>query len=297
MQTALHPAKGAEKILRALAEFDYLTAAQVTRLCYAKGSLTYVKATLKSLVDAGLAVPLGGRGTGLPRVYTPTGTGYTVAGTSLELPQARRIRPTEEAAKATNLYFLQHTIAVTDILIAAKLLSQSVPDITLKCMYLERELKRKIYLELPVVSGTGKTARRTSCLEPDAAVDFVIVDFVIEDKWQEFFHIEMYRTQLREYRFKQKIHAYAAYAASITHQELFATPALAIAVFCASSDLAATLKRWTEEALQAVQQPELGERFFFLSIDTATASPEELFLSPLWEQPLSTIKTPLLVLE
>jgi hypothetical protein len=68
-------------------------------------------------------------------------------------------------------------------------------------------------------------------------------------------------------------------------------------VFCASSQLAATLKHWTEEVLQELQQPELGERFFFSSLDTASASPEEMFLSPLWEQAFSTAKTPLLVLE
>src|SRR5918998_2598008 len=107
MPTLLQPTKGAEKILCALAEFDYLTAAQVTRLCYAKGSLTYVKATLKSLGAAGLAVPLGGRGTSLPRVYTPTGTGYTVASMTQGLPQTKRVRRTEEAAKAANVYFLQ----------------------------------------------------------------------------------------------------------------------------------------------------------------------------------------------
>jgi hypothetical protein len=284
--------KGTEKILCALGEFDYLTAAQVTRLCYAKGSLTYVKATLKSLVDAGLAVSLGGRGTRLPRVYTPTGTGYNVASVAQGLSQTKRVRRTEEATKAGNVYFLQHTIAVTDILIAAKLLSQTVPGITLKRMYLERELKRKIYLELPVVIGNGKTERRTICLEPDAAVDFVI-----KGKWQDFFHIEMYRTHLREYRFKQKIHAFAMYAASAIHQELFATPALAIAIFCASSQLATILKRWTEEVLQEGQQSELAERFFFTSVDPASASPEELYLSPVWEQAFSTTTTPLLMLE
>jgi protein involved in plasmid replication-relaxation len=292
MRTPGNATKGTEKILCALREFDYLTAAQVTRLCYAKGSLTYVKATLKSLVDAGLAVSLGGRGTRLPRVYTPTGTGYTIASVAQGLPQAKRVRRTEEATKAENVYFLQHTIAVTDILIAAKILSQTIPGITLKRMYLERELKRKIYLELPVVSGNGKTERRTICLEPDAAVDFVI-----KDKWQDFFHIEMYRTHLREYRFKQKIHAYAAYAASSIHQELFATLALAIAVFCASSQLTATLRKWTEEVLQEVQQPGLGERFFFTSVDPGAVRPEELYLLPVWEQAFGTTTTPLLMLE
>jgi hypothetical protein len=59
----------------------------------------------------------------------------------------------------------------------------------------------------------------------------------------------------------------------------------------------ATLKRWTEEALQDMHRPEEGERFFFRSVDPAAVSPEELFLSPVWERALSSAKTPLLVLE
>jgi Replication-relaxation len=288
MWTAMHTPKGAEKVLVALAEFDYLTAEQVTRLCYAKGSLTYVKATLKSLIAAKFAVALGGRGMRLPRVYTPTGTGYAFASAVQGLPQAKRVRPSEEEEKATNHLFLKHTIAVTDVLISARLLTQTVPGIVLTRMYTERELKRKIYVTL--VNPGEKI--RDICLEPDAAVDFVM-----QDKWQDFFHIEVYRTHLREYRFKQKIAGYAAYAASSIHQELFATPALAIAVFCASSQLAATLKHWTEEVLQELQQPELGERFFFTSIDPATASLEEIFLAPDWEQAFRAAKVPLLMLE
>jgi hypothetical protein len=61
--------------------------------------------------------------------------------------------------------------------------------------------------------------------------------------------------------------------------------------------MAATLKRWTEEALQAIGRPEDGDWFFFCSLDTATASPEELFLTPVWDKAFGSIKTPLLVLE
>ena len=204
----------------------------------------------------------------------------------------RRVKPTEEEKKAGNLFFLRHTIAVTDVLIAARLLTQRVPGLVLNRMYLERELKRKIYVQIPVSMSNGKTERRTVCLEPDAAVDFIM-----QGKWQEFFHIEVYRTHLREYRFKRKIAGYAAYAASAIHQELFHTPALAIAVFCASSQLAGTLKHWTEEVLQEVQQPGLEERFFFTYLDPGAVSPEELYLAPVWEQAFSTTKTPLLVLE
>jgi hypothetical protein len=130
------------------------------------------------------------------------------------------------------------------------------------------------------------------CLEPDAAIDVSLYG-----KWREFFHIEVYRTHLREERFKHKIHTYAAYAASTRHQELFQTSALAIAIFCTEKQLATTLKQWTEAVVQDRQQPQLGERFFFTSADPATTSPEELYLSPVWEQPFSTTKTPLLILE
>jgi hypothetical protein len=72
---------------------------------------------------------------------------------------------------------------------------------------------------------------------------------------------------------------------------------LAIAVFAATAQLAGTLKQWTEEVLHEGKQPELGERFFFCSLDTATASPDEMFLSPVWERAFGNTKTPLLVLE
>jgi hypothetical protein len=61
--------------------------------------------------------------------------------------------------------------------------------------------------------------------------------------------------------------------------------------------MATTLKRWTEEALTDMARPEEGVRFFFCSLAVASASPEELFLAPVWEQAFRTAKSPLLVLE
>jgi hypothetical protein len=57
------------------------------------------------------------------------------------------------------------------------------------------------------------------------------------------------------------------------------------------------LKHWTEEALREIESIMDGDWFFSCSLDPATASPEELFLSPVWEQAFGTTKTPLLVLE
>jgi hypothetical protein len=76
---------------------------------------------------------------------------------------------------------------------------------------------------------------------------------------------------------------------------MFHTPALSIAVFAATDQQKAVLKRWTEEALH--EMPQEGQRFFFTSIATSEASPTELFLEPVWEQAFSSTPTPLLVLE
>ena len=80
-----------------------------------------------------------------------------------------------------------------------------------------------------------------------------------------------------EWRFKQKIVGYVSYAVTGQHAALFHTPALSIAIIAATDTQKATLKRWTEEALTAIGQPEEGEWFFFCCLDTSSASPEELF--------------------
>jgi hypothetical protein len=288
MRESVQLPKGGQNILRSLAAFDYLTAEQVTRLSYSAASLTYVKALLKSLVDAQLVLSVGGRDVNLPLIYTLSGTGRQYA-SLLGATKGKRFRQAEETEKGHNPYFLKHTIAVTDVLVAARLLSETVPAIQLARLYTEWELKRKIYVPL---------AGKSVCLEPDAGVLFRITETWHDEQqtWEDFFHIEVYRTHLREERFKQKIHTYAAYATSPRHSALFHTPALAVAIFCADDQLAETLKQWTEEVLQEGQQRELGERFFFSSVNPATASPEELFLSPGWEQAFGSAKTPLLML-
>jgi hypothetical protein len=134
MQTSVQPLKGAEKILVLLAAFDYLTASQITRLAYAPNSLRFVRGKLNALVAAGFVICLPGRVVTQPRVYTLTGTGYTYA-SALGVATAKRVRPTEERDKAKNLLFMQHTLAVSDVLIAEQLLSQTHPQISLTRLY------------------------------------------------------------------------------------------------------------------------------------------------------------------
>jgi hypothetical protein len=249
-----------------------------------------VQEQLKLLGDADYVLTLGRRTVNLPLIYTLSSNGRHHT-SLLGAAKGKRFRPSEEADKGHNPYFLKHTLAVTDVLIAARLLSERVPAIRLARLYTERELKRKIYIPL-----VGKTV----CLEPDASLLFRITETWHNppETWEDFFHIEVYRNlPPAEWRFKQKVQGYVAIVDTGRHEALFHTPALSIAVIAQTEQMAQTLKRWTEEALQAIGQPEEGDWFFFCSLDTATATPEEMFLSPVWEQALSTTKTPLLVLE
>jgi Replication-relaxation len=281
--------KGQHAILTVLFAFEYLTAVQVTRLCFSKGSLTYGKAKLKALVDSGLAMSLGGRGTNLPLIYTLTGQGRTLA-SALTGEQPRRFRPAEAREKQVNLAFMQHTLAVNDILISAQLLSQTHPAITLTRMYREPELRRRIYVDVP----------ERICIEPDASCHLLITNTGPEKPqvWEDFVHIELYRTMPPVKRhFKQKIQGYVTAVDTGQQETLFQTSALSIAVVAITEPIATLLKSWTEEALQSMGRVTEGDWFFFRSINTATATPEELFLAPVWEHAFSTAKTPLLVLE
>jgi hypothetical protein len=205
-------------------------------------------------------------------LYTLSGVGRTYATALGTLPR-KRFRKGEEQEKGHNPYFLKHTMAVADVLIAARLLSQTHPGISLTRMLTERELKRKIYVAVP----------EQICIEPDASLEFLLAETWHNppQTWKDFFFIEVYRNlPPTQWRFKQKIKGYVTYAVSGQHEALFHTSALSIAVIAVSKPMAETLKRWTEEVLQEMGRPEEGEWFFFCSRNPATTSPEELFLSP-----------------
>jgi hypothetical protein len=279
-----------DKLRFDLGEYTYLTAEQLTKLRYKKGSLTYVKDNLKSLKESGDVLSFGGRGTNLPVIYTLSGNGRRYV-FQQGRTRTKRFRLAETQAKTDNGFFVRHTLAVNDVLIAAQLLTHSLPAIELIRVYHERELRRKIVVALPAAGG--KT--RQIFLEPDASLDFRIRRD--DTVWRDFFHIEVYRHHPMEHRFKQKIAGYVASASSDQHEALFHTKALTIALFCETPALLTLLKGWTEQVLTQLGQEDEGERFFFSSIAVPTASPTELFLSPVWEQAFSTAKTPLLVLE
>jgi hypothetical protein len=289
----------AQTLLVELAVFDYLTASQAARLLAKDNSLTYIREQFRSLVRAKLALALDRHAVNIPWVYTLTTKGREYAGLLRGTPADKRFRPAEEHDKAQNAYFIRHTAAVTDVLIAARLLAKNTPGITLNRLFTERALKRKISVQLPQPPTRGRGKARTVCIEPDASLDFTITEtwHAKPQTWQDFFHIEVYRNlPPAEWRFKQKIAGYVTLATTGQQNALFQTPALSVAVFAATDTMAQMLKTWTEETLAQHALLAESNRFFFWSSNPATAHPTEIFLSPVWESAFGTAKTPLLVL-
>jgi hypothetical protein len=299
VQTAKH------KIISDLAAFHYLTVSQLIALGeYKESSRSYIHKEVNELVAEGYLLALPRQIVSQPRLYTLTVKGQRFASVLGNAPY-KRYRKGEELERGENVSFVAHTIAVTDVLIAARLLAKRVPAIRLNRMPTERELKRTIYVPVPSEGTTQRELKRTIyvpvpsegttqrkiCIEPDAAVDFTI-----QDTWQDFCYLEVYRHHLNKIRFQHKIAGYVTALVSGLHERLFQTPAMAVAVIATTEKLAGTLKQWTEEALGAIQRSDAGDRFFFCSFDTTTTNPEDMFLSPLWEQAFDTTKTPLIVL-
>jgi hypothetical protein len=285
----LHSA-GAQ-LLCVLAELGYLTPAQAARVGqYKETSLPYVRKALAALATQGLARTLPRWHVTQPVVYTPTSNGCAYAAALGACP-ARRVRPGDERDKAKNVLYLAHTLAVTDVLIAAKLLTRTHPAIALTRLYTERSLKRKISVVLP--------DNRRRYIEPDASCEFTVTETMDGQPhtWQEFVHLEIYRHLPIKWRFQEKVWGYITSIDTGVHQRLFQTAALSIAVLCDTLTHARLLKQWTEEALTAMGRVDEGEGFFFCHMHTATAMPEAVFLSPVWEQAFGATKTPLLVLE
>jgi Replication-relaxation len=280
--------KAHRNIISDLAEFHYLTVAQLMTLEeYKESSRSYFYKAVNELVAEELIMALPRQVVTQPRLYTLTAKGRRLA-TMLGTVPYKRYRLGEEQERGENALFVLHTIAVTDVLIAARLLAKTVPGIRLNRMLTERALQRTMYVP---VSGEGTTQRRI-CIEPDGALDFSV-----NNTFQDFIFIEVYRHHLNEERFQRKIKGYVTALISGLHQQVFHTDAMTVAIIATTDKLKETLNQWAAEALLAMERQDAGERFFFCSLNTATTSPEELFLSPVWEHAFSTDKTPLIVLE
>jgi hypothetical protein len=274
-----------DALLRAVYSYHFLTVEQATRLLFSRGSLVYVRATLRALAAKGylqrLRLPTSGQGN-TPHIYTLARKGVRyleAAGFS----DFARFRPSEQ--QEHSYFFLRHTQRVNDVLIAGALLGELAPGITLAEMRHERTLKRTpVYVEV----ATGDKKERVGVV-PDGWMDFHLRG---EERMSVV--LELDRGTVEERAFKRKLRGLLAYANG-PYRAFFGSDAISIAfAITAGETRLRRLRAWCEQTLTEAGLQEHAELLLLTSLPEGELDPRQLFLAPIWEQPFGTIAVALL---
>jgi len=262
-----------EALVRAVALFHFLTAEQLTRLFYRPTSLEYVRAKLRRLTQAGyllrLRLPRTTAGNP-PFVYRLARGGLTFLAQSGD-PTQVRFRPSEHQEHA--YLFLAHTLAVNDVLIAATLASQELPQVILADVQHERDLRHTpVRVKTPQGESMG--------IVPDAWLDVHLWG-----KERMCLVLELDRGTIEQRAFTHKLRGLLAYAGG-PYQEQFETASLTILIATTAGELRARkLVQWCERVLRQQHLEAEADLFLITALDPGAITPTRFFLSPIWQQP------------
>ncbi|MEO8714297.1 MAG: replication-relaxation family protein [Acetobacteraceae bacterium] len=268
------PAKRA--ILIVIARYYFLTARQGTRLLYAPGSLTRVQMLLKELADDGycrrLFLPRPSPHGRVPAVYTLGRLGRArLAALGIAVPA--RLRPSEERKHA--YLFLDHTLAVNDALIAAALLSRTIPAITIHQMRHERDLRRT------PITVTTLDGGRASVI-PDGWLDLRVA--MPDGLYRSCIALEIDRGTTEQWAFRRKIARWIA-ATGGPYQSVFGTDLLTVAIVATpGKGRAEQLLRWIAAELTSLHREEQAGLFVVTAVDPALVDPVLFYGGPAWRR-------------
>lgn len=271
-----------DTLLRVVHAFHFLTAEQVLRLFYCAGSLTYVRAVLKRMADAGylhrLKLPSSSDGV-KPWVYTlgQHGIRYLKA---VGYTDFARFRPVEE--EEHSFLFLAHTLGVNDILIAAQQLAEQMPSYVLAGFLHERVLKHT-----PVIVTTADG--ETMGIIPDAWLDWHLGGVN-----RASIVLEYDRGTVEQRAWRKKMRGLLAFADG-PYQEAYGSDSLTIAIATtAGPHRAEQIRVWCEAELTRANRRQEGELFLIMSVPSEQIEPQVFFLHPVWWQPFGTAPVVLL---
>ncbi len=289
-----------DRFLQAIYRYHMLKPEQLTRRYYSSGSLTFVKARLKRLVDYGY----------LDTNEQPTTRGrspyyYTLAGKGIKylkeigLEVNRYYRPSR---KVEYLPFLLHTFSVNDVFITAELLAESMPQLTLAEMQHELVLKQdacKVPVGRGQSSGDGNKSAKHISIVPDGWLDFRYDRGTGTQERRMCIWLEVDRGTVGMKDFKEKATAIFSFYKSGAYQKRFGTNSLRVAF--ATTDGMTRVKQmriWLHDVLTKQQEKSgMAERFVCTALPDAI-DPRTLFLAPVWYVPFdNTPLVPLLVTE
>jgi hypothetical protein len=256
------------------------TAAQLCRLHYRPGCLTTVKARLKTLSDHGYV-----QADAIPTKFSRSPYYYAVGQKGMRYLEDAGCDTGEtfRASRKTNRHslFIEHTLELNDVLIAAALLQHTDTRYSLAGFIHERVLKRRQYK----ASWKNGNASQSFTIIPDAFLDFRLN---LADGRQRRMPIllEHDRGTEGQHHFKRRIRAYIVLLRSGEYQQLFGVKALTIAftTFVGAQRLA-HMREWTRQELTATSEPKpLGVTFCFAYL-VQPLEAAHVWVSPQWYTP------------
>lgn len=265
-----------------LYQLHLATAEQLCRLHYSPGTIKTVKARLLTLSDHGYvqsdAVP---SKTGRSPYYYALGAQgiqyLTEAG--LDVGASRR------AGKEVNKHalFIQHTLELNDVLIAAALLKRVEPTYSLDSFIHERTLKRKPY---KVTWRSTTWGGEKFSLIPDAFLDFRHMQHDGKQRRMPVL-LEHDRGTEEQQHFCCRIHAYLMLLRAEAQKEWFGVKAVTIAFTTFEGERRREqMREWTRQELAAANEPKsTGMAFCFASLPKTPCDVYHLWLEPCWYTP------------
>jgi hypothetical protein len=269
-----------EKLLLAVHRFHYLTLTQLVRyLGYSersKGSSNWLGGFLKVLVSGNYLVAQN-----LPRVssYGRNPLIYSLSTKGVHHIEAlgftvqTKLTPAEQER---SYLFLEHTLRLNDVLIAACLLEQQVQGITLAELRHERVLKHhptKVQVE-------GKTV----AVIPDAWLDFRLAPPFSRSSEQVAICLELDRATEDVWKVRAKIRNYVAFASG-AYQSAFGTSALSIAFVATTGGdrRVQQMKTWAREELSKLNAHAYADLFLFTALEEGMVDGLTLFTAPVFQ--------------
>lgn len=268
------------EILKAINNFQYMTADQISRLLYplCSDQNRYSQRRLRRLADAEYLLRLRALPTprygSAPFVFTLGHKGRRFLD-KLGVNVPSYFRPSEEREKAENNPFMKHTLQTIDVLISALQLCRN-SDVVCYRMLLERELK-KMAVRVAITSPDNPTAtaKETTAI-PDAW-------FQLRVGSNSTFSValELDRGTEDQKRWRHKIAVLASWANG-PYKEAFETDNLTIAVVTPSEVRLEQLRHWTMQELVHRSIERLSDIFLFTDASPISTTPTDFYFGKFW---------------
>jgi hypothetical protein len=277
--------KREEDILQAIYSFRFLTISQVCRLFFSETSINYAGKYLKQLHDARLLYrfPMPSAAPGNRELlYTLSRKGIAHLD---ELGYDMQYWTKQKDVPLSYLH-LQHSMRVSDFLIAARVLERDNPG-TIRL----QSLIHDFYLRHEPLTLCLNGGHSVSMV-PDAFIDFRVKVRGVTYQTAVWSEIDLCTEDARYLR--RKVSSLHAVVTSKTCQDYFHADSITVAFATTGGEKRQTsMRKWIEEELRSLQASQDGDLFLVTSLPPVL-DPAQLFLHPVWSVPFTKERQALL---